>query len=141
MQVDKDRQIIIRTEGIRQLVSLDHSLFEHILVNLLTNAYKYSEGAHPPEIHTAYHHDAVAISVIDFGIGILEEDLPYLFDSFYRGSNTQKIPGTGLGLSIVKEFVEINQGQIFVDSTLEEGSTFTIKFPLEKKQDYAGTLD
>lgn len=141
LQVDKDRQIILRTDGIPQPVLLDHSLFEHILVNLLTNAYKYSEGPNPPEIHTAYHHDSVSISVIDFGIGILEEELPYLFDSFYRGSNTQKIPGTGLGLSIVKEFVEINQGQIFVDSTLEEGSTFTLTFPLEKKQNYAGTLD
>ncbi|MEL6134524.1 MAG: HAMP domain-containing sensor histidine kinase, partial [Bacteroidota bacterium] len=141
IQVDKSREAILYTEGKRRPVWVDVSLFEHTLVNLLTNAYKYSEGARAPEVHTLYTDQAVKISVIDFGIGVLAEDLPYLFDSFYRGSNTQQIPGTGLGLSIVKEFVEINQGTIEVDSELGEGSIFTITFPLVKMKDYAGTLD
>ena len=70
------------------------------------------------------------LSVKDEGIGISEEDQRHLFDEFYRGLNVTKIEGTGLGLSIVKQFVELHDGAINVESEVNKGTTFTIILPL-----------
>ena len=73
----------------------------------------------------------VILQIIDQGIGIPSMDLPYIFDKFYRSGNVSaNVPGTGLGLAIVKSIVENHQGRIWVDSTLGEGSTFTIVLPI-----------
>ncbi|MEM9897503.1 MAG: HAMP domain-containing sensor histidine kinase, partial [Bacteroidota bacterium] len=130
----------IEVEGELFPVQLDVRLFEHIVGNLLTNAIKFSVDSKPPQIKIVYLKDWVEVLVIDHGIGIPLEDLPHLFDSFYRGSNSEEIPGTGLGLSIVKEFVQINGGKIHVESELGKGSTFILSFPLVKTQNYAGNI-
>jgi signal transduction histidine kinase len=67
----------------------------------------------------------------DTGVGILAEDIPHLFERFYRGNHRQPsdIPGTGLGLAIVKEIVEIHQGAISVNSETDRGTQFTIHLP------------
>ena len=70
------------------------------------------------------------LSVKDEGIGIAEADQCHLFDAFYRGVNAAEIQGTGLGLSIVKQFVELHDGTIRVESELNKGTTFTITLPL-----------
>ncbi len=66
------------------------------------------------------------------GIGIPEEALENLFDSFYRCSNVGDIPGTGLGLSIVKKSVELHGGEILVESQVEKGTTITVIIPIEE---------
>ncbi|MDJ0690466.1 MAG: sensor histidine kinase [Xenococcaceae cyanobacterium MO_188.B32] len=65
----------------------------------------------------------------DRGIGIPDRDIPKLFDSFYRASNTEGIEGTGLGLAIVKQYVELHQGSILVESELDVGTTFKVIIP------------
>ena len=69
--------------------------------------------------------------MVDTGAGIPAIDLPYVFDKFYRASNTDTdVSGTGLGLAIVKSIVENHNGRIWVDSTVDVGSTFTIVLPI-----------
>jgi signal transduction histidine kinase len=72
----------------------------------------------------------IEIQIIDFGIGIPEKDIPKLFNTFFRASNTEGIQGTGLGLYIVKTFTERNSGSIQVTSEIGKGTTVTLHFPL-----------
>ncbi len=106
-------------------------LLEQALINLVDNAIKYSgEGG---AIRIAVHAAATGLEIIvrDFGCGIAREHLPRLFERFYRvdKGRSRKQGGTGLGLAIVKHIVQAHGGQIAVDSTPGEGSTFTIQLP------------
>ncbi|MFW9854902.1 MAG: response regulator [Candidatus Thorarchaeota archaeon] len=74
--------------------------------------------------------DGLLIQVNDAGIGISERDMPYIFDRFFRASNVKDVPGTGLGLSIAKELAAIQNGEVFVDSELGKGSTFSVFLPV-----------
>jgi two-component system sensor histidine kinase BaeS len=74
----------------------------------------------------------VTVTVKDTGIGIPEEELPHIFERFFRGEEPQEeqIPGTGLGLAIVKEVIELHGGRVTVESEMGAGSTFTVWLPL-----------
>ena len=112
------------------LLFADGKLLRYVLRNLLSNATKYSPDS-SPVIFRAYHrYNNVFFQVSDRGIGIPEEEIPLLFNPFFRASNTGTIKGTGLGLSIVKEFVDIHNGEISVDSRVNCGTSFTIRLPL-----------
>lgn len=108
---------------------VDPKLFRPILSNLLSNAIKYSPRGGTITCELAWQDDNLVLGVKDKGIGIPEDDLPHLFDAFYRGKNVGKIEGTGLGLSIVNQFVELHGGHIRVISDVNTGTTFTILFP------------
>jgi PAS domain S-box-containing protein len=111
------------------MAEFDPKLLRQILTNLLTNAIKYS----PPESHISFNLKVEELELIfevkDQGIGIPVEDLDKLFTTFHRATNTGNIQGTGLGLAIVQKCVDLHQGQIFVNSILNEGSTFTLRLP------------
>ena len=103
---------------------------EHILINLISNAFKYSQKG---DVTLLLHFGReLKLTVSDQGIGIPVEDQPMLFSKFFRGHNTNGIPGTGLGLNIVKEFVDMQKGQIRLESQLNMGTTFHLNFPLLK---------
>ncbi len=106
---------------------IDKRLISHAIINLLTNAFKYS--ASNPTLNLHENSNSIFIEIIDNGIGIPKSELDNLFQSFYRASNARNIEGTGLGLVIVKEFVNINGGEIYVDSEINKGSKFTIVLP------------
>jgi signal transduction histidine kinase len=109
---------------------LDEKLLRHIFGNLLSNAIKYSPSGSTVHFKlTGLNHRAI-FQVQDQGIGIPLEDQPRLFESFHRASNVGTIQGTGLGLAIVKQCVELQRGQISVESVLGKGTTFTITLPL-----------
>lgn len=105
-----------------------------LLNNLLTNAVKYSKIGQTISVHLEENKNQIILQVKDEGYGIPTSDLPYIFDKFYRSGNVigTEIPGSGLGLAIVKSIVENHQGRIWVDSTLGEGSTFTVVFPISE---------
>jgi signal transduction histidine kinase len=92
----------------------------------LSNAFKYSAGN--PVLNLKEDSKNIFIEIIDNGIGIPQSEIENLFQSFYRASNARNIEGTGLGLVIVKEFVNINGGEIFVESEINKGSKFSIVF-------------
>ncbi len=124
-----ERSVRIIIEGIPHPVSVDKKIFEHILSNLLSNAFKYSVGKTDPILKLEFSKTEFRIYISDEGIGIPQGDLPNIFKSFYRAHNTEGIEGTGLGLVIAKDFVEMHRGTIQVHSKENEGTTFIVTFP------------
>ena len=102
-----------------------------VVSNLVGNAIKYTPEGGRIEVSALEGENHVVINVSDDGIGIPLDDQPYVFDKFFRANTpeTAEIPGTGLGLSIVKSVVEKHGGRVWVESTLGEGSTFTLLLP------------
>jgi two-component system NtrC family sensor kinase len=102
-----------------------------MLENLMDNAIKYSTSEGKITLRVLPTQKQIILQVVDTGAGIPAIDLPYVFDKFYRASNTDiEISGTGLGLAIVKSIVENHNGRIWVDSTVDAGSTFTVVLPV-----------
>lgn len=98
--------------------------------NLLSNAIKYTPAAGAIGVQARAEGGQIIIRVRDTGVGIPPADQPYIFDKLYRASNVpEESSGTGLGLSIVKSIVESHRGRIWADSTLGEGTTFTVVLP------------
>lgn len=111
------------------LVRLDETLLHNCLVNLVSNAIKYSGENTTIEIKSAIIGQECRLSVKDNGIGIPEEDQKHLFEAFFRAHNTGVIPGTGLGLNIVSRYVSLMKGRIEFESKAGQGSCFTLIFP------------
>lgn len=112
------------------IFTTDKRLLKNILINLISNAIKFSSG--DTSIHVDVHNkeNALCIDVRDKGIGIAEEDLQHLFSSFFRGKNAFNIEGTGLGLNIVRKYADLLNGTITVSSELAVGTTFHLELPL-----------
>ena len=113
-------------------VLADRNLMEYSIFNLLNNAFKYSEESGNIILNLTAISSEVTIEIIDFGIGIPEEDQHKLFNTFFRAKNTNGIPGTGLGLYIVKTFTEKNSGKIQLESLLGKGTKVRLIFPAQK---------
>lgn len=109
--------------------STDKRLLKNILINLLGNAVKFSPESSSVELKAITTDKELTVSVQDHGIGIPKEDQHHLFSSFFRGKNAVNIQGTGLGLHIVQRYVELLQGNIRLESELDEGTTVTINLP------------
>ncbi len=120
------RKMQFKVQGDAVPVSLDEKLMEHAISNLISNAFKYSEGAKDPNLMINFGDQNVEISVTDYGIGIPDVELHQIFEPFYRASNTRDYNGTGLGSAIAKEYIELNQGKLEVKSQLNKGSEFKI---------------
>lgn len=101
--------------------------------HLIDNAIKYTRQGGNLTIHGEVSGNQIVLKFQDNGMGIPPLDIPYIFEKFYRASNASgEITGTGLGLSIVKSIVENHQGRIWVESSLGNGTTFTIIFPVSE---------
>jgi signal transduction histidine kinase len=103
------------------------------VMNLITNACKYSAKGTQVSLVASQTETAqgkmLLLAVQDQGIGIPEQELPRLFESFYRASNASNIPGTGLGLAIVDRAARAHGGSVQVRSRLGQGSEFTLALP------------
>ncbi len=128
--LNEERKVIVTYIGHERLVEIDEPLMEHILENILSNAYKFSKGKAAPELAVVFHPDRFVLLLKDHGIGIPTADLPHLFSSFYRASNTAAIRGTGLGLVIVKNLVQRHGGKLEISSRQGEGTEVSISIPL-----------
>ncbi len=104
----------------------------NVVVNMLENALKYSEGEPKIEVHTESTNKYFVFKIKDQGIGMAKNAQKYIFDKFYREQkgNIHNVKGHGLGLAYVKEIIDNHHGTIFVDSEKGKGSTFTVKLPL-----------
>ena len=113
----------------------DRNRLTQVVTNLVANALNYTlAGAVQVSTRMDEARQMACLEVRDTGIGIEPEDVPHLFDRFYRGKRVSQsdIPGTGLGLAIVKEIVDLDGGEIAVASRVGEGSTFTVWLPVEQ---------
>ena len=109
-------------------VYLDTSLLKHIIMNLISNASKFSFEKSWIEIKTSTNEQQIYISVKDSGMGIAAEDQKHLMERFFRGANAGNIQGTGLGLHIVSKYTELMNGTIECKSELEKGTEFKLVF-------------
>ncbi len=126
---DQDSHQIV-VSGDEGIIYCDPKLLQHILANLISNALKYSAAGEIVTVNVRHQNEYWHIAVKDQGIGIPADEIDTLFEPFARASNAQHHPGTGLGLVIVKEYVEQHQGQIWVESVENEGSTFVVELPV-----------
>jgi len=125
----KGQQFAYKHSGEKE-VNLDQTLLKNILINLVSNAIKFSPEGSVVHISTNVTGNRLILSVKDSGIGISEEDQRHLFERFFRATNVSNIQGTGLGLHIVAKYVELMNGQIEVKSKLEKGTEIRIIFTI-----------
>lgn len=108
----------------------DKKLFRNIMINLVSNAAKFSDEGAKILIRGNVKDGMASISVIDQGIGISDKDKEHLFSSFFRAANATNIQGTGLGLHIVKRYVDLLGGKVSVESELNRGTTVNFTIPV-----------
>jgi len=117
-----------------QFLEIDPARISTVLRNLIQNALKYSTtDSHAVQISQEQNDEYVIVKIRDYGEGIPEEELPFIFEPFYRidKSRSKESGGYGLGLSLCKTIMEAHQGSIAIESTLKEGSTVSLLFPID----------
>jgi two-component system, sensor histidine kinase len=112
----------------------DPERLRQVVLNLLSNSFKFSRKGGHVKVTARTEPDGAVVSVADDGAGIAPADLPYIFEPYHRGQNTDKnrLGGLGLGLVLSKMFVELHGGQIWLKSAVGKGSTFNFKIPYSK---------
>ena len=128
----RNRSIDLSCALERPMRKVDEQLARHVFTNLVTNALKYSPDDSTVTVKVTEDADTLRVDVTDRGIGIPEQDVPKMFESFHRASNVGDRPGTGLGLAIVKTAAELHGGKVTVTSRLGHGSTFTATLRAER---------
>ena len=131
-----DSEIRIKLEASFDLprANADPERIEQILVNLIGNALRHTEAG-VVEIQACQQKGMIVVSVVDTGVGIAPEDLPHVFERFWRSdrSRNRRSGGTGIGLAISKKLVELQNGTISVESKVGKGSTFSFTVPIAQK--------
>lgn len=125
----QNQSIIYQHTGMDNMVSLDQNLLKNCILNLISNAIKYSGENTFIEFNTEIEAQICRITIKDNGIGIPEADQKHLFEAFFRAHNTGTIPGTGLGLNIVARYTGLMNGQVDFKSCVNQGTQFTLSFP------------
>lgn len=129
----KENQHINYTHHGNELIYCDKQKIKNILINLISNAIKFTAEGKEITVKTSANEHTISLSVIDQGIGIPMDEQKYLFDRFFRAKNVTNIQGTGLGLTIVKKYVEALHGHITFKSELNKGTEFSITIPTKQK--------
>jgi len=118
-------------------VNVDRTAITQAMTNLIDNAIKYSGESKTIEVQAFVQDQDLIVAVQDFGIGINKEELDKVFERFYRGGDelTRTVKGSGLGLTLVKQVAEAHQGTVDVQSEPGRGSTFSIRLPIQLRED------
>ena len=123
-------KLSIDTPNLSEPVFVDHEMWEKIVLNLVSNAFKFTlQGSIKVELSEEAGH--AVLRVADTGTGIPESELPLIFDRFHRveGARGRTYEGTGIGLALVKELIELHKGEVSVESIVGRGTTFTVRLP------------
>jgi signal transduction histidine kinase len=123
-----DRVQLAIPEGLPALY-VDPRRFERILVNLLSNALKYAPPPTPVMLGASAQGRNVVVTIADRGPGISQQDLPHIFDKYYRASGSRKKEGLGIGLYSTRLLVQLHGGRVWVESELGKGTTFYVALP------------
>lgn len=124
--------INVDIDGLPDSFPGDTNLLQQIIINLLSNAVKYAPESEKIEVTGTTKDGYALVAVRDYGRGIPTDELPRLFERFFRASTSTGIVGTGIGLNSCKSFAEMHGGDILVDSIEGEGSVFTVKLPINQ---------
>lgn len=124
----QNQHIVYQHTGSTGIFTLDPNLLKNSIINLISNAIKYSGENTFIEFNSEINEKQCIITVKDDGIGIPQEEQKSLFEPFFRANNIGNIPGTGLGLNIVKRYVQLMNGEVSFVSNQEEGTIFTLIF-------------
>lgn len=127
------QQIVHQHTGASTVFELDPHLMKNCIINLISNAIKYSGDHTTIDFNTFIEQDECVITVKDNGIGIPSEEQKNLFEPFFRANNTGSIPGTGLGLNIVKRYVMLMDGEVTLRSEENEGTTIEVRLGKAKR--------
>lgn len=130
----QNQHIVYQHSGDNANVTLDANLLKNAIINLISNAIKYSGENTFIEFNTYTNNGTCIIEVKDNGIGIPDEEQKHLLEPFFRANNTGKIPGTGLGLNIVRQYAQLMNGDITWKSKLDEGTLFRLTFNLQGQE-------
>lgn len=130
-QAKENHKFVFKYNLKRKEFNLDPKLIKFILVNLIVNSFKYSPNGGEIKFVVSGNKKNIIFTVSDQGMGISNDEKPYIYDNFYRSKNSADIPGTGLGLSIVKRAVDLHHGSINFVSKLKVGTTFNVSLPKE----------
>ncbi|MBD3750684.1 MAG: PAS domain-containing sensor histidine kinase [Sphingobacteriales bacterium] len=128
----QNQNIIYQHTGTQSNIYTDSNLLKNTIINLISNAIKYSGENTFIEFNTEINQQGIFITIKDNGIGIPLSEQKHLFEAFFRAHNTGDIPGTGLGLNIVDRYVKLLNGEVEFESSENKGTRFTLKF---KQQD------
>ncbi|MGV3488955.1 MAG: ATP-binding protein [Tuberibacillus sp.] len=134
----REEGIELKLEGLKLVedeLFMDPDRIEQVLTNLIDNAIRHTETGGTVTVSVDDSDEKVTVSVSDNGSGIAKEDLPFVFERFYKGdkARTRGKAGTGLGLAIAKNIVEAHQGEIMVQSMVGQGTTFSFYIPRKSK--------
>jgi two-component system sensor histidine kinase VicK len=133
---EKHMSIKINTQESTLVSNFDYDRMEQVLINVIGNAIKYTQEEGKVTIFASRLHDEVILRVCDNGMGIPDKDLSRIFERFYRvdKARSRALGGTGLGLSIARQFVEAHGGTIGIESTVDIGTTVTIRLPMVEQK-------
>jgi len=133
-ELKKERQRInFSYDSNIDVINQDKDILRNVVTNLVSNAIKYSKDDGEIIAKVESNSDEMILSIEDFGMGIPDNDQQFLFERFFRAGNVTTVQGTGLGLNIVKKYLELIDGVIDFKSEQNIGTTFTVRFPMEKK--------
>ncbi|NQV20597.1 MAG: PAS domain S-box protein [Rhodospirillales bacterium] len=128
--IARHHQIVVNVDELPKEIIADAQMLDQVFTNLMSNAVKYSESDPRIEVDGRVEGNDAVISVRDHGVGIPIDEMPRMFQRFYRASTSVGISGTGIGLTVVKQFVDRHGGNVSVESIEGEGSTFTVRLPI-----------
>lgn len=124
-----DKEIDLNIEMEEITINADKNLLSNVWNNLINNAIKFSNPGGKIDINLTSKDENVIFKIKDYGCGIKQEDIPYIFDKFYQADKSHASKGNGLGLSLAKKIIELSSGSIEVKSTISEGSEFIVTIP------------
>lgn len=127
--LNKSIQISFVQEGQPYAILADGTRLYHMVLNLVDNAIKYSPKNTRVDVRLHFNDDGITLQLQDEGPGIAEDELPYVFDKYYRGTEANTQPGAGLGLSVVQSIAEAHRGQVSVRNLPRCGTEFTVTLP------------
>jgi len=135
----KDINLIHNICESQVFVKIDENAFDKIILNIVNNAIKFTPSGGVVEIKLEKNKENAVITVTDNGIGIEEKELAKIFEPFKQadGSHTRKYQGTGLGLALVKELTELQNGEVEIESKIDEGTKIILTFKIDNSQDIA----
>ena len=125
---DKNIDLSVDIED-KAIISSDEELLSLVWTNLLSNAIKFTPENGKISVSETSDENSISVNISDSGCGMNEETLKHIFDKFYQGDSSHATEGNGLGLSLVHRILELLDGEIYVESELDKGSSFTVKLP------------